>query len=97
MILLNETFQQETKNRLENREKIKTCFQEIQTLQKDSKKLSSEVTRNVNKRFSRIKNKNIDLTKENEEKTWQLEGVKILNEELVKDLDKALAEGVKCR
>ena len=29
MILLNETFQQETKNRLENREKIKTCFQEI--------------------------------------------------------------------
>ena len=66
-------------------------------MQKDSKKLSSEVTRNVNKRFSRIKNKNIDLTKENEEKTWQLEGVKILNEELVKDLDKALAEGVKCR
>ena len=66
-------------------------------MQKDSKKLSSEVTRNVNKRFSRIKNKNIDLTKENEEKTWQLQGVKILNEELVKDLDKALAEGVKCR
>ena len=66
-------------------------------MQKDSKKLSSELTRNVNKRFSRIKNKNIDLTKENEEKTWQLEGVKILNEELVKDLDKALAEGVKCR
>ena len=66
-------------------------------MQKDSKKLSSELTRNVNKRFSRIKNKNIDLTKENEEKTWQLEGVKILNEELVKDLDKALAEGVKWR
>ena len=51
----------------------------------------------MNKRFSRIKNKNINLNKENEEKALQLKGVKILNEQLVKDLDKALAEGVKCR
>ena len=51
----------------------------------------------MNKRFSRIKNKNINLNKENEEKALQLRGVKILNEQLVKDLDKALAEGVKCR
>ena len=108
MILLNETLREETKNKLEKGEKIKTCFQEIKALQKDREKLSSELTkkmeslshlntRNVNKRISRIKNKNIDLTKENEEKALQLEEFKVLNEQLVKDLDKALAEGVKYR
>ena len=94
MILLNETLQ-ETKNRLEKGEKIKTCFQEIKALQKDRENLSSELTnkmetlshlntRNVNKRISQAKNKNIDLTKENEKKTLQLEEVKVLNEQLVK-------------
>ena len=105
---MNETSQEKTKNSLEKGEKVKTCFQEIKALQKDREKLSSELTnkmetlsrlntRNVNKRISRVKNKNIDLTKENEEKTLQLEEVKVLNEQLVKDLDKALAEGVKYR
>ena len=105
---MNETLREETKNRLEKGEKLKTCFQEIKGLQKDREKLSSEPTnkmeilsrlntRNVNKRISHVKNKNIDLTKENEEKTLQLEEVKVLNEQLVKDLDKALAEGVKYR
>ena len=84
---------------------MRTCFQEIKSLQKDREKLSSELTkkmeslsrlntRNVNKRISRIKN-NIDLTKENEEKTLQLEEFKVANDQLVKDLDKALAEGIK--
>ena len=59
--------------------------------------LSHLNTRNVNKRISRIKNKNIDLTKENEEKALQLAEFKVLNEQLVKDLDKALAEAVKYR
>ena len=54
-------------------------------------------TRNGNKRISCIENESIDLTKENEEKTSQLELVKVLNEQLVKDLDKGLAEKVKCR
>ena len=74
--------------------KIETCFQEIKALQKDRKKLPSELTnkietlshlntRNVNQRISSIKNKNIDLTKENEEKTLQLEEVKVFNEQLV--------------
>ena len=46
--------------------------------------LSRLNTRNVNKRISGIKNKNIDLTKENEEKTLQLEEVlNILSEKLV--------------
>ena len=108
MILLNETLREETRNKLEKGEKIKTCFQEIKALQKDREKLSSELTkkmeslshlntRNVNKRISRIKNKNIDLTKENKEKALQLEEFKVLNEQLVKNLDKALAEGVKYR
>ena len=44
MILLNETFQEEIKNRLEKGEKIRTCFHEISTLQKDREKLSSELT-----------------------------------------------------
>ena len=105
---MSKTLQEETKNRLEKGEKIKTCFQEKRALQKVRKKLSSELTNNmkrlsrlntrkVNKRISRVKNKSIDLTKENKEKTLQLEGVKVLNEQLVKDLDKALAEGVKYR
>ena len=95
MILLNETLREETKNMLEKGEKIKTCFQEIKTLQKDREKLSSELTnkmetlsclntRNVNKRINHIKNKNINLTKENEKKTLQLEEVKVLNEQLMK-------------
>ena len=94
MILLNETSREETKNRLEKGEKIKTCFQEIKALQKDRRNLSSELTnkmetmsclntRNINKRIGRVKNKNIDLTKENEEKTLQLEEVKVFNEQLV--------------
>ena len=94
MILLNETSREETKNRLEKGEKIETCFQEIKALQKDRKKVSSELTnktetlsclntRNVNQRISSVKNKNIDLTKENEEKTLQLEEVKVFNEQLV--------------
>ena len=105
---MSKTLQEETKNRLEKGEKIKTCFQEKRALQKVRKKLSSELTNNmerlsrlntrkVNKRISRVNNKSIDLTKENKEKTLQLEGVKVLNEQLVKDLDKALAEGVKYR
>ena len=55
------------KKRLEKGEKIKTCFQEISTLQKDMEKFSSELTnkmetlsclntRNVNKRISHAKN-----------------------------------------
>ena len=95
MILMNETLPEETKNRLEKGEKIKTCFQEIKALQKDREKLSSELTnkmetlsclntRNVNKRINHIKNKNINLTKENEKKTLQLEEVKVLNEQLMK-------------
>ena len=44
MILLNETLQEETKISLEKGEKLKTCFQEISTLQKARKKLSSELT-----------------------------------------------------
>ena len=85
MILSNEISREETKTRLEKREKIKTCFQEIKTLRKDREKLLSELeltnrmetlsrlnTRNVNKRISRAKNKNIDLTKENEEKLCNL-------------------------
>ena len=40
------------------------------------------------------KNKNIDLIKENEETTLQLEEVKVLNKHLVKDLNKMLVEGV---
>ena len=59
--------------------------------------MSNLNTRNVSRRISHVKNKNIDLTRENEEKTLQLEEVKVLNEQLVKDLDKALAEGVKYR
>ena len=93
---------------MEKGEKMRTCFQEIKSLQNDREKLSSELTkkmeslsrlntRNVNKRISRIKNKNIDLTKENEEKTLQLEEFKVVNDQLVKDLDKALAEGIKYR
>ena len=100
MVLLNETLQ-ETKNRLEKGEKIKTCFQEIKALQKDRENLSSELTnkmetlshlntRNVNKRINQAKNKNIDLTKENEKKTLQLEEVKVLNEQLVKRSYQAL-------
>ena len=54
-------------------------------------------TRNINKRIHLVKIKIIDLTKENEGKTLQLQGVKVLNEQLVKDLDKTLAEGVKYR
>ena len=65
MILLNETFREETKNKLEKGEKIRTCFQEVKALQKDREKLSSELTkkmeslsclnmRNVNKRISGI-------------------------------------------
>ena len=42
-----------------------------------------------------MKNKNIDLTRENEEKALQLTEFKVLNEQLVKNLDKALAERVK--
>ena len=85
MILSNEISREETKTRLEKREKIKTCFQEIKALRKDREKLLSELeltnrmetlsrlnTRNVNKRISRAKNKNIDLTKENEEKLCNL-------------------------
>ena len=46
--------------------------------------LSRLITRNVNKRISGIKNKNIDLTKENEEKTLQLEEVlSVFSEKLV--------------
>ena len=108
MILLNETLREETKNKLEKGEKMRTCFQEIKSLQNDREKLSSELTkkmeslsrlntRNVNKRISRIKNKNTDLTKENEEKPLQLEEFKVVNDQLVKDLDKALAEGIKYR
>ena len=93
---------------MEKGEKIKTCFQEIKALQKDREKLSSELTkkmeslnclnrRNVKKRISHMKNKNIDLTKENEEKALQLAEFKVLNEQLVKDLDKALVEAVKYR
>ena len=43
IILLNETSREETKNKLEEGEKI-TCFQEIKALQKDREKLSSELT-----------------------------------------------------
>ena len=42
-----------------------------------------------------MKNKNIVLTKENEEKALQLAEFKVVNEQLVKDLDKPLVEGVK--
>ena len=56
--------------------------------------LSHFNTRHVNKRANQVKNKNINLIKENE-KTMQLEKVKVLNEQLAKKLDKALAEGVK--
>ena len=102
----NDYLERDFKNKLEKGEKMRTCFQEIKSLQKDREKLSSELTkkmeslsrlntRNVNKRISRIKNKNIDLTKENEEKTLQLEEFKVVNDQLVKDLDKALAEGIK--
>ena len=91
---MNETLQEQTRNRLEKGEKIKTFFQEIKVLQKDWEKCSSELTnkmetlshlntKNVNKRVSNIKNKNIDLTKKNE-KNLQLEEVKVLNEQLVK-------------
>ena len=77
-------------------------------MQKDREKLSSELTkkmeslnclstRNVKKRVSHMKNKNIDLTRENEEKALQLTEFKVLNEQLVKNLDKALAERVKYR
>ena len=108
MILLNETLREETKNKLEKGEKMRTCFQEIKALQKDREKLSSELTKkmetlsrlntgNANKRISRIKNKNIDLTKENEGKTLQLEEFKVVNDQLVSDLDKALAEEIKYR
>ena len=45
MILLNETFQEEIKYRLEKGEKIRTCFHEISTLQKDREKLSSKLTK----------------------------------------------------
>ena len=55
--------------------------------------LSHLNTRNENKRINLVKNKNIDLTKENEEKTLQLEKVKVLNEHLVKDLVKAGRRG----
>ena len=91
---MNETLQEQTRNRLEKGEKIRTCFQEIKILQKDWEKCSSELTnkmetlshlntKNVNKRISNRKNKNIDLTKKNEKKL-QLEEVKVLNEQLVK-------------
>ena len=74
-------------------------------MQKERGNLSSELTkkmetlshfntRHVNKRANQVKNKNINLIKENE-KTMQLEKVKVLNEQLAKKLDKALAEGVK--
>ena len=45
MILLNETLREETKSRLEKGEKIRTCFHEISTLQKDREKLSSKLTK----------------------------------------------------
>ena len=101
LILLNETLREETKNRLQKGEEIKPCFQQISRLQKDREKLSSELTkkmetlsrlhnRNVNKRIRCVKNKNIDLAKENEEKTFeknlQIEELKDLNEQLMKDL-----------
>ena len=35
---------QKKKNKLEKGEQIKTCFQEISTLQKDKEKLSSNLT-----------------------------------------------------
>ena len=44
MILLNETFREEIKNRLQKGEKIRTCFHEIITLQKDRENLSLELT-----------------------------------------------------
>ena len=37
MILLNETLREETRNKLEKGEKIKTCFQEIKALQRIGK------------------------------------------------------------
>ena len=55
--------------------------------------LSCLKTRCINKRINQAKNENIDLTKENEEKTLQLEEVKVLSEKLVKDLDKDLRKG----
>ena len=54
-------------------------------------------TKNIKKRISHMKNKNIVLTKENEEKALQLAEFKVVNEQLVKDLDKPLVEGVKYR
>ena len=71
-------------------------------MQKEREKLSSTKkmetlsclkTRCINKRINQAKNENIDLTKENEEKTLQLEEVKVLSEKLVKDLDKDLRKG----
>ena len=77
-------------------------------MQKEREKYSSELTkimktqshlstRNVNRRINCVKNKNIDLTKETEEKRLQIEEAKVLNEQIVKDFDKVLAEGVKYR
>ena len=37
-------YEKKQKNRLEKGEKIRTCFQEISTLQKDREKLSSDLT-----------------------------------------------------
>ena len=45
MILLSGTLREETKSRLEKGEKIRTCFHEISTLQKDREKLSSKLTK----------------------------------------------------
>ena len=44
MILLNETFREEIKNRLQKGEKIRTCFHKIITLQKDRENISLELT-----------------------------------------------------
>ena len=101
--------QEEKKKKGQKKEKkIKTCFQGISALQKEREKYSSELTkimktqshlstRNVNRRINCVKNKNIDLTKETEEKRLQIEEAKVLNEQIVKDFDKVLAEGVKYR
>lgn len=52
---------------------MKTCFQETSALQKYREKLSSELTKKIetqqkHKRITHIKSKNIDQTRESEEK-----------------------------
>ena len=75
---------------------------------KDREKLLSELTkkmetltylniRNVNKRMNQVNNKNIDLIKQNEEKTLQLKEVKVPNEQLLKDLDKGFGKRSKIK